>query len=95
MIVTMTTVGYGDVTPSSVVGKCIAVMCMCAGVIFMTMPIAIMGSNFVTVWADRESILEVEKIKAKISFAGITPQHVLEMFQALDQDDNGSISVKE
>jgi len=45
-IVTLTTVGYGDVVPQSLPGKLIAICTMLAGVITIALPISILGSNF-------------------------------------------------
>jgi ABC-type multidrug transport system fused ATPase/permease subunit len=54
-ITTMTTVGYGDVYPLSVGGRSIACLLMIVGLLFMSLPIAIIGSK-VTVEYDRLNI---------------------------------------
>ena len=43
MVVTMTTVGYGDVSPTTSVGKFICVFAMIFGVLFLSMPLAIVS----------------------------------------------------
>ena len=45
-VITMTTVGYGDVVPTSDVGRLLAVACAFIGVLFMALPISILGANF-------------------------------------------------
>lgn len=45
-VVTLTTVGYGDLVPQCTFGKLVASISMVFGVVFMAMPIAIVGSNF-------------------------------------------------
>ncbi|XP_067664290.1 potassium voltage-gated channel protein egl-36-like [Haliotis asinina] len=45
-VVTMTTVGYGDVYPVSVIGQVIASVCAVTGMVILTLPIAIIGTNF-------------------------------------------------
>lgn len=45
-IVTITTVGYGDVVPTTLGGKLIAVATMAAGVLTIALPVSIVGSNF-------------------------------------------------
>jgi len=49
---TMTTVGYGDITPTSLLGKFIGVVCFYVGVVFLALPIAILGANFDRVYEE-------------------------------------------
>lgn len=44
--VTMTTVGYGDYTPTTFLGKAIGVICFYVGVLFLALPISVLGTNF-------------------------------------------------
>lgn len=44
--VTLTTTGYGDMTPTSNIGFMIGVVAMYCGVLFTAMPVAILGANF-------------------------------------------------
>lgn len=45
-IITMTTVGYGDIHPSSVAGYIVGVFCALSGLLLLAMPVAIIASNF-------------------------------------------------
>jgi len=45
-LVTMTTVGYGDITPLTPFGRLIAVLTMFSGIIIVALPITVIGSNF-------------------------------------------------
>jgi len=46
VVVTITTVGYGDVGPTTVMGKLIATAAILKGIIVLAMPIGIVGANF-------------------------------------------------
>lgn len=45
-VVCSTTVGYGDLVPTSTAGKCIAILCAYYGVLLLALPITVIGSNF-------------------------------------------------
>lgn len=45
-IVTVTTLGYGDVVPVTKLGKIIGSLCAISGVIIIAIPVSVIGSNF-------------------------------------------------
>lgn len=45
-VVTMTTVGYGDIYPTGQVSRTIACLCMYIGLLVFALPISVIGSNF-------------------------------------------------
>ena len=45
-IVTMTTVGYGDMYPIEVMGKIMAAVTMISGVLVIALPVSVIGANF-------------------------------------------------
>jgi hypothetical protein len=45
-VVTITSVGYGDLTPSTVQGKFVASVTMILGILYMSMPLSIVGGQF-------------------------------------------------
>lgn len=47
VVVTLTTVGYGDLVPTSVGGRALACLFAYSGIVLWTFPIAIIGKNFV------------------------------------------------
>lgn len=51
-IVTLMTVGYGDVFPISVGGKVVAGVTMVFGIFSLSLPTSIIGSNFTQEWLD-------------------------------------------
>jgi len=46
VLVTITTVGYGDVGPTTAMGKIIATVAILNGIIVLAMPIGVVGANF-------------------------------------------------
>lgn len=45
-IITMTTVGYGDMYPTSFAGKLVGIACAASGILIIAMPIAVVAANF-------------------------------------------------
>ncbi|KXN71391.1 voltage-gated potassium channel [Conidiobolus coronatus NRRL 28638] len=50
VIATITTTGYGDIVPSTFIGKLIAFPLMVLGILLIALPSVIVGRNFTVVW---------------------------------------------
>ena len=58
VIVTMSTLGYGDLYPTSPGGKVICSVCILSGVVMIAMPISILGTSFTKEYDDERLKLE-------------------------------------
>ena len=95
IFVTMTTVGYGDVSTVSALGRSLNIIAMVFGVLFLSMPIAILGNNFVMVWGERHRIMVITRIKEAMMRGGVNRRSVQEAFEAIDTDQSGSVNLSE
>ncbi|XP_031549513.1 potassium voltage-gated channel protein Shaw-like [Actinia tenebrosa] len=71
-LITMTTVGYGDMTPNSWAGKIIGGVCAIFGVLMVALPISIIGSNFNLYYAHAQARLKLPRKKNKFHFDSLT-----------------------
>jgi len=62
-IVTMSTVGYGDVIPITVPGKVIASILAIIGMLMLTLPVAILGYHFQEAYNDHQEEIMIKNLK--------------------------------
>lgn len=51
-VVTLLTIGYGDVVPFSPIGKVVASVCMVFGLLLLSLPISVIGTQFTQEWLE-------------------------------------------
>jgi potassium voltage-gated channel Shab-related subfamily B protein 1 len=69
MIITITTVGYGDIFPTTTMGRLVAICAMIFGIIYTAMPLAIVGSYFFDAYDKQKKALSSPDDLAKtVSF---------------------------
>lgn len=62
-MVTMTTVGYGDMYPVTLIGRLVGVLTMMAGIVVIALPVTLIGSNFVEEYRKTQAREAAEKRK--------------------------------
>lgn len=95
VIVSLSTVGYGDITPQTWGGKCLACFIMISGPLYTAIPIGIVGHSFSRIWEDRQRLFVLQKMRIAISTAGYSMQEVAEFFALLDKDGNQTLDIEE
>mmetsp|Transcript_22609 Transcript_22609/g.51561 ORF Transcript_22609/g.51561 Transcript_22609/m.51561 type:complete len:551 (-) Transcript_22609:13-1665(-) len=94
-IVTISTVGYGDVTPTTVVGKVLTSLTIILGMLYMAMPLTVVGQAFQTVWDSRDQIFVLEKARRRLRQLGIEVQFMRRVFDCADVDGSGTLEAEE
>jgi len=92
-VVTITTVGYGDVNPISPEGKTIVCALVIIGVLYMAMPIGIIGSAFNEVWGNRDKILLMLRVRDRMYLWGYKPSDIPLLFHLFDKNTDGELTL--
>eukprot|EP00435_Cladocopium_sp_Y103_P011227 s643_g2.t3 len=91
-LVTMTTVGYGDYYPTSIAGYFIVSVLTIVSVLFLALPVGIIGNEFTSCWQQRTRVLLLTRAQMRI---GITTDSAVDLFQMFDDDQSGTIEYDE
>jgi len=94
-IVTVTTVGYGDVAPSTWPGRIVAGTLCFISVLFMAMPLSVLGNAMSQTWADRHRILLMTRTRARLKNLGYSAHDMPKLFKKFDTDNNGELELEE
>ncbi|CAD8212355.1 unnamed protein product [Paramecium octaurelia] len=83
-IITITTVGYGDYVPKSLLGKFIGVLSLIFGVLLLSLPVAIIGNKFQEIYLQnkKEETKRARK-NAKTHYNSIQNQNEKEIYRII------------
>lgn len=70
-LITMTTVGYGDMTPETWPGKVIGGACAICGVLIVALPISVIGNNFNLYYAHAQARLKLPTKHRRLVLGGV------------------------
>jgi len=65
-IVTMTTVGYGDMTPKTYVGMFVGSLCALTGVLTIALPVPVIVSNFALFYSHTQARAKLPKKRRRV-----------------------------
>lgn len=94
-IVTVGTVGYGDVVPDTQAGRILVACLITVSALYMAMPIGIVGNTFSQVWGDRDRLLLAHRTRRRFMSIGYTARDIPAMFIHFDHDADGVLSFQE
>jgi len=94
-LVSMTTVGYGDVTPATPAGQVVVGVFVFTTALYMAVPLGIIGNAFNDVWKDRDKILLVQRLRQRMEQSGYTSADIPILFDLFDDNNDGMLDLRE
>ncbi|CAK8987798.1 Potassium voltage-gated channel subfamily A member 2 (KC22) (Voltage-gated potassium channel subunit Kv1.2) [Durusdinium trenchii] len=95
VISTITTVGFGDVVPSTESGLFLTSILMVVSSLYMAMPLAVIGHSFNTIWAHRKRILLLNKTRSRLHKWGFGAYEMPRLFGLFDLDQSAEVDLPE
>jgi len=80
VIITMSTVGYGEIVPMSAGGKCTTLVLVICSTLYLAVPVGIVGSAFNRVWEDRDRLLLIQQVQDRLQACGLGGSDIPGMF---------------
>jgi len=94
-VVTVGTVGYGDVVPVSAGGHLVTAALIFVSALYMAIPVGIVGKAFSDVWHDRKKLLMIYRTRNRFLERGYKAQDIPAMFCRFDEDGSGQLDLPE
>jgi voltage-gated potassium channel len=95
VIVTVSTVGYGDVTPVTPAGYVVASLMVCSTMFIMALPLGIIGAEVSDIWKDRHTILLRAWVRETLAYQGYDAADFPRFFESFDSDGSGELDYYE
>lgn len=89
------TVGYGDLAATSVLGRAVACVVMITGILALALPIAVIGSNFSTLYAEMTRQNAIKGVESIFDFQSLDEKTMTSMFESFDVQKKGFLTKKD
>ena len=93
--VTFSTVGYGDITPTTWLGKLVGTLGIVSGMLWFAMPITIIGSTFQVNWDRRNVRVVADALQTELLEKGQMTHDLYKKFCEIDNDGSGQLDEDE
>jgi len=87
-----TMVGYPNIVPTSAMGSLVVVALIIVSVLYLAMPLGIIGNAFAEVWQQRQLRILCHRTRARMTLWGYGPEDVEALFQLFDKAGQGELN---
>jgi len=91
----ITTVGYGDLSPVTAGARFMTAFFVFLSMLYMSVPLGIIGNAFSEVWGDRDRLLLMQKTRQKLVQWGYHAQDIPKLFRLFDVDKDQELNYTE
>lgn len=95
VVVTMSTVGYGDISPSTGAGYAVAGVMVSTSIFVMALPLGIVGTAVSEVWGERHTTLLRQWARQRLAQWGYTAADIPRFLEEFDSDGSGELEFPE
>jgi len=95
IVTTISTVGYGDYSPVTTMGTVVVSIVILISVMYMALPLGIIGNAFTQIWSARDRYLLTLKTQERLAQWGYTAADMRALFKHFDADGNGELDLAE
>ncbi|CAK9064005.1 unnamed protein product [Durusdinium trenchii] len=94
-LVTMTTVGYGDYYPTSLAGYLTVSVLTFVSVLFLALPVGIIGHEFTMSWQSRTQVLLMTRFRKSLNKYGYGAEELRVLIDYVDVNGDGELAFDE
>lgn len=94
-IVTISTVGYGDVSPMTTTGRAFGVIFILIGLTAFAMPLGVISGNFAIVYEDKDEILMLRRVQGRLKTCGVGAEQLTRAFRQFDRSGDAKLDLCE
>ena len=94
-LVTMTTVGYGDYYPTSLAGYLTVSVLTFVSVLFLALPVGIIGHEFTMSWQSRIQVLLMNRFRKSLNKWGYGSEDLKVLINYVDLNGDGELAFEE
>lgn len=95
VVVTLSTVGYGDTLPSKPGTYVLMSVLVASGVLYMAVPLSIVGQAWNSVWIRRDEILLMDLARDRLKTWGYTAADMNKLFDCFDLNNDQLLDIDE